>query len=410
MGEIVRILPDDVGTVRPMTIEIGPLRTGDEEARYRLIRQAFGGPVDPDPDAPRAPDDQVLGAYRGDTLVGSTLIFHFGFHLAGTELPCGGVSGVVVAPEARGENVARRLNTVALERMHEAGRPIAALYPTTAPLYRSVGYEIAGWWRKRTIAVSDLPGPDRSFRWERVAVDDPRLWRVADRAGTRPDGDLRLDPIYEAWQTFMRTRQKTDNRHCYLGRREGEPEVALVYRSVDDGAPDSFYGIEIEQLHASSVGAVAAALGFVGTNGTVAGQVTFVLPEQVLALAAPSAHRSRIVQDFPLMTRLVDVGTAMELRPVPAWIDGAIDLHIVDPVLPHNDGPGRLTFSAGAAHWEPGAGDEAVTVTVQDLAAIYCGFSSRLARDAGRLDGATDVDCAILDTAFAARVDMSRFF
>ena len=47
----------------------------------------------------------------------------------------------------------------ATEAIRAHGEPISALFPTTASLYRSVGYEIAGWWGQRAIPVGELPRP-----------------------------------------------------------------------------------------------------------------------------------------------------------------------------------------------------------------------------------------------------------
>ena len=40
------------------------------------------------------------------------------------------------------------------------GEVIAALYPTTAALYRSLGFEVAGWWVRRGIPSGELPADD----------------------------------------------------------------------------------------------------------------------------------------------------------------------------------------------------------------------------------------------------------
>ena len=55
-----------------------------------------------------------------------------------------GVGGVKVAPEARGRGVGRALMTALLDAMAERGYPLSALYPATAQLYRSLGWEMAG--------------------------------------------------------------------------------------------------------------------------------------------------------------------------------------------------------------------------------------------------------------------------
>ena len=62
----------------------------------------------------------------------------------GRAMPMAAVGGVKVAPEGRGRGVGRALMTALLREIAARGFPVSALYPATAPLYRSLGWEIAG--------------------------------------------------------------------------------------------------------------------------------------------------------------------------------------------------------------------------------------------------------------------------
>ena len=55
-----------------------------------------------------------------------------------------GVSSVKVAPEDRGRGVGRLLMTAVLDEIAAHRYPLSALYPATMPLYRSLGWELAG--------------------------------------------------------------------------------------------------------------------------------------------------------------------------------------------------------------------------------------------------------------------------
>ena len=62
----------------------------------------------------------------------------------GRAVPMAGVGGVKVAPEQRGRGTGRALMTEVLRVIADRGYPLSVLYPATAPLYRSLGWELAG--------------------------------------------------------------------------------------------------------------------------------------------------------------------------------------------------------------------------------------------------------------------------
>src|SRR5262245_27973804 len=90
----------------------------------------------------------------------------------GLALPMGGVGGVKVAPEARGQGVGRALMTELLAVMAQRGYPLSVLYPATAHIYRSLGWEIAGGNHRATIrgrSLASLLGADPSLGDEPAA-------------------------------------------------------------------------------------------------------------------------------------------------------------------------------------------------------------------------------------------------
>ena len=84
------------------------------------------------------------------------------------------MASVKVAPEYRGQGAGRRLMTELLAAIAARGYPLAALYPVTMPIYRSLGWELAGGRYRATIparSLRDLLAPDAA---------------VAARAGKEP--------------------------------------------------------------------------------------------------------------------------------------------------------------------------------------------------------------------------------
>ena len=74
----------------------------------------------------------------------------------GRSLPMAGVAGVKVAPEEQGRGVGRALMTALLEQMAARGYPLSVLYPATAPVYRSLGWELAGGRYEAVIPARSL--------------------------------------------------------------------------------------------------------------------------------------------------------------------------------------------------------------------------------------------------------------
>jgi hypothetical protein len=55
-----------------------------------------------------------------------------------------GVASVRAAPEDRGRGIGRAVMTALLDEVAAQGYPLSVLYPATMPLYRSLGWELAG--------------------------------------------------------------------------------------------------------------------------------------------------------------------------------------------------------------------------------------------------------------------------
>src|SRR5688572_16967837 len=161
----------------PMSLEqptIESLRSGDEPAKFELSRQAFGSQDPVDLDRPRPTNDRIVAAYDGDTIVGCVTLLHDAQYFGSQPVTSGGIASVSVAAHARGRNVARRMMREALDRLHAGGCAISALYPTTASLYRSVGYEIAGHHGISQIDIADLPRSAGTVTFTPASIGDLR--------------------------------------------------------------------------------------------------------------------------------------------------------------------------------------------------------------------------------------------
>lgn len=390
-----------------MELTIESIRPGDRPRHHALLRQAFGGTETFDPDAPETHPDKFVCAYLGDQLVGSVLTFDFAMTWGGRSVRCGGVSGVVVAPEARGRRAAKRMLAESFDRMDRAGQPIAALYPTTASLYRSAGFEIVGWYQRRRIPLSairtDLAD---DLAWRSVPVTEDVVRRLHDDMAGRHDGWFRVDP---GWWEFRARRQQGDtstNRYTYVGARGGTDVAAVQYRY--DKAGD-FYDLEVEVIAGTDGDAIGGALALLAGHGTTAGHVTTTLPPSALGPHVPQLQRTTCASDWPWMLRLVDAPAAVAARGWPRSVSGTLELDVVEDTRPGNQGPHVLDIGDGQGALLRG-GSGRITVTAQDLAMLYSGCDVAGLRAAGRLVGATADDLDLLATACVSNPSIPLFF
>lgn len=391
-----------------MDISIESIRDGDEDQRHDLRRQAFGGTDEFSADAPVPERDRTVAAYAGDQLVATVVTLDFEQYWRGRAVPCGGVSGVAVRPEARGQGLAKRLLRESFARMADRGEVLSALYPTTSTLYRSVGYEVAGHFQWRHLPLSTIPvdaGTD--LRWRRVELDDPALPAVYEAMAPQVDGFLAAGELWWRRVPWLWANDKGTNRYVYIGQRGANDVAAVAYKYKS--STDDIYDLAVDVLAGTDPEAVAGALAFIGSNGTTAGHVETYLPTELLTRHVPHMQRTKATGDWPWMLRLVDAAGAVAARGFPAGVQGRVDLAVADDVLPANAGHHVFEIADGEGRLLPG-GSGRVTVGVGDLAAIYGGADVAALARAGRLGGAGRDDLDLLAAAFVSSPALPFFF
>ena len=392
----------------PTGVTIEDLRAGDEEQRWLLGRQAFGGTDAYDADAPELDAGKVVAAYDRDELVGALVLLDFASTWAGRAVPTGGVSGVVVAPQARGRGVAHAMLAEAMRRMSDRGQVLSTLYPTTAALYRSVGYEVAGWFERRNIPLAAIPPePASTLDWRRVAFDEPVIDRIEHRMASQHDGWFVPDPVWSAWHAHRWANDRSTNRYAYIGRRGSEDVAAVVYRY--DSSETLMFELAAEILVATDGAGLAAALAFLAGHGTTSGHVQTSLPGSLLALHLPHVQQARIASDWPWMLRLVDLPGAVAARGWSPSVSGRAELEVHDGTWPANEGRWVLEVDGGRAQLSPGGGGR-TSLSIQDLARVYAGGDVATMAAAGRLPDADPHDLDLLRAAATSRPTIPYFF
>jgi predicted acetyltransferase len=353
---------------------IETLRRGDRPHRDALARLAFGAPAPLPDDRPAPLEDQSVGAYVGDRLVANVTVLADAQWFGGQAVASAGVTSVAVAPDQRGKNLARGVVSEALLRAHARGDAIAALYPTTATLYRSLGFELAGWYRCTDAPVDSLTGlrpPDDVV----VEPSDHRAVEAAyDATAAHHDGWLQRS-------TLMRAIQRFDHEHLaaptavWRAHRDGVTVGALAYSEVNQGHLRPF-DIVASQLFATDTGALRALVALVAAHGTMGDNLRTVLPAELLALAVPQGQLLVTARQFPWMLRILDAPRAVAQRGYAPQLDLEVHLAIAgDDIVVGNNGHFVLQVRDGEGTLEPGGSGE-VAIDIRALAAAYSGFGA----------------------------------
>jgi predicted acetyltransferase len=301
-----------------------------------------------------------------------------------------GVAGVVVSPEYRGRGVGTALMQGMLERSRELGYPLSALYPATVPVYRRLGWEIAGAQYRVTIDARLL----RELRGGQGIVRE---------AG--PDDAGAMLEVMRRHHTRFSANGPRDDTEAEL--REHLAEAGVFAYLSDDGYV--VYGWEGEdlavyQMLAGDADTARALWSVVGSGSSIAKHVyAYLAPDDPLHWLVADVV-ARDVQQTRWMLRCLDVKAAVEGRGYPTGTTVDVALEITDDQLPDNRFGGRLQVSDGRGCLVPGVVPEGATrIGPNGLAALYAGASVSMLAGAGLVHGGDQEAYALLDSAFSGR-------
>ncbi|MBO0821781.1 MAG: GNAT family N-acetyltransferase, partial [Nocardiopsaceae bacterium] len=333
-------------------VEIRPLGPDDDlEAQADLGEQAFGGkPAAERERWMRAAAAQVsrgafLGAFADGRPVGAAKYHDMRQWWHGRAVPLAGVADVKVAPEYGGRGIGTRLMTRLLDRIADRGYPVAALYPATMPIYRSLGWELAGACYQATVPSRELRSllaPDPALAG---ASGDPRAAPAPppDAAGLRratPDDAAEvaavLDRVHQAGRhngpltrddLTIRDWLSRDGQYVYLAA-----DGILGYQW--DGDHELF----VERVAAASPAAGRALWALLASQSSMVRTVRARLAPDDPLWWLTRERDVRAVSRSMWMLRIVDAPAAIAARGFPPSVSLSVRLNITDPARPSNDG------------------------------------------------------------------------
>jgi predicted N-acetyltransferase YhbS len=402
-------------------VDIRPLRPQDDlEAELDLARRAFG-PFD---EAGRARRLAEARAAVGDgrhyaAFDGPRMVAAAGFHdlrqwWHGRSLRMAGVGGVKVAPEERGRGVGSALMTELLRVIARRGYPLSVLYPATAPIYRSLGWELAGGLYQAVI-------PARS-----LAALPPAL---AAPSGPAPPGLRRAGPGDAEQVIAVAGAVHTSARHCGPAtfgaatvQRWLSDENLFCYLAADGflayGWHDGNREIMVYVALAGSAETTRAIWSIVGSHSSIAKRVlAYLIPDDPVAWLTREPVVG-LADRKPWMLRVVDAAAAISGRGFPAVAELAVTLRLDDEQLPANAGLWTLRLGGGEGSLHPAGTDSGAAIPpagpvrlgARGFAALYAGVPMSTLRGAGLAAGGDAAADEALDSAFAGSAFMLDAF
>ncbi len=396
-------------------MDIRPLRPDDNlDDDLDLARRSFG-PFDDAGRVRRLAEAQAAigdGRYYG-AFDGPRLLATAGFHdlrqwWHGRALRMAGVGGVKVAPEARGRGIGTALMTELLGVIAGRGYPLSVLFPATAPVYRSLGWELAGGFYEAVIPARSLATP---LPAEVPAGPPPALRRA------RPDDAGQVLAVIAAVHESARhcgpagcdaataRRWWLDNEDvfCYLA-----PDGFLAY-----GWHGSHRDIFVRQVVAGSAETTRALWSVVSSHVAQAERVRAVVtPDDPLGWL--TREPDGVVERERWMLRIVDAAAAIAGRGFPATAKLAVTLHLDDATRPGHAGRWTLEVGGGQGSLHPAvthplAPESAagpLRLGARGFAALYAGIPLATLRWAGLAAGGDASADDALDSAFAGQAFM----
>jgi predicted N-acetyltransferase YhbS len=386
---------------------------------------------------------QMIGAFDGGRLVASARYHPMRQWWHGRSMPMAGVAGVKVAPEERGRGVGSAMMSRLLAEIVSRGYPVSALYPTTAQVYRSAGWEFAGGMYETVLparSLARLVPADEVALQTRGPAPSARPAPAAPAAVPAPAAPKlrRASPADAELIIEVKGRVHAELRDC--GPNTREPADLGRWLADEDHfgylAEDGFLGygwsadtdeIEVEELVAASAPTARAFWQILASHATVAERIRACLgPDDPVSwlIREPSASLQRRES---WMFRLVDAPAAIAARGYPPAVSLSVELDIADPELPGNAGRWTLQVTGGTGRLQrsnsahdadgfqegngvAGSASSVLRLGPRGLAATFAGVPLATLRLAGLAGGGDPSADAVLESAFAGRAFMIDYF
>lgn len=376
--------------------EFGP-PSGNKEVRdyAAILAHSFAGKPDDMLQWLAQLDEREVRVWRdGRHVTAGIVAYRIGQYFGGRAVPMAGVAGVVVTPHARASGAGSKAMTALLRELHAQGVALSTLYPATQPIYRRLGYELAGVRTGYRLPVNACELKRQPGTLRPAPEDDGLFDTLARERARQSNGHLERSSFF--WRRLWG--KGDDAAYRYIVEVEGKPAGFLVYRSKRTEFP--LQDLLVADWWAANQKAARRLLAFFGEHRSVGANVQiFGAPMESLLFHLPE-QKWKVDTRWEWMTRIVHLKAALEARGYPARAELELDLEIADDLLDENQGRWRLTLEKGQGRVTR-AGLGRIKLDIRGLAALYT--SALAPADLARLGylQAREADQAALAQAFA---------
>jgi predicted acetyltransferase len=317
---------------------------------------------------------------EGSTVTGGLVLLPMGQFFAGRSVPMTGIGGVGIEPAYRAAGHASALMRSVVEELQTTGCALSALYPATVPVYRRVGYELAGSFFTYAIETDLLDVRDRELGVE--LSEDTALFK--ELYGTRArltSGNLDRSDLF--WTRLLDPPKTTQHRYVVSGPNGPEGYVLFTQPSPKGW----MYDLALRDVVALTPAAARRLWTFFADHRSFAGKVKWTGPAGDPLTFALREQAWELERSWSWMLRIIDVERALTERGYAPLIETDLSFRITDDVLASNSGTFTLHVSGGKGEVTRNGGAD-VSIDIRGLAPLYSGFiSAEELKLAGLLDG-----------------------
>jgi predicted acetyltransferase len=353
--------------------------TNEQDAQQlgTIVRQCFGSSIKDWEDYFNSLGAENWRLLRqGERVIAGLALYHMGQWYGGQVVPMAGIAAVGVAPEYRGQGVARELLSRTLEELHRQGVPISALYPATQILYRKVGYEQAGSYCRWELPIASIQGKERDKPIIKLDTDDYSFFeRIYNQQASINNGNLARHRAI--WENAMPNGKAPANAsspekttYLYLVGSQDEPEGYIIFNQHRDKKETIIEIKDWVMLTAAAakriwtfIADMRSQVDIIAWRGSPFNPYMLFLPEQTAKIAWMKIW----------MVRIVDVVLALEKRGYPCGLNAELHLQVQDELIAANNGNFCLKVSQGRGKVSRG-GKGDFKIGIRGLASLYTSF------------------------------------